>query len=116
MKDKIIQMHMFVTHVPKQGDTCDENGVKTPQGDSDADLAMWEPHYNDLTPDDSNATQEKAPFNEIDICIELNQPKASQPTHINDIIVHNGRPKWCKFLIVYNKHIKAIKLMLLQEI
>jgi len=91
MEDKIIQMHIFITSVPK-------NPQFNPQdfetnGDKDKDLAIWGPHYDDLTHESSNIAQEKAPFTEIDIFRVLKAP-SQQSTQIGDIIVHNGRPNW----------------------
>jgi len=92
MKSKILQMHIFVTSAPKNP-TFDASELET-NGDKQADLAIWGPHYDDTLHDEARTvSREGAPFTEVDIYRTMCCPE-NEPVAIGDIIVHNGRPKW----------------------
>ncbi|ETO05244.1 cytochrome b-245, beta polypeptide [Reticulomyxa filosa] len=92
MKTKVLQMHIFVTSVPKNA-AFDASELES-EGDKQKDLAIWGPHYDDTLHDEARTvSRETAPFTEIDIYRTLCCPE-SEPVSIGDIIVHNGRPKW----------------------
>ncbi|ETO16840.1 hypothetical protein RFI_20496, partial [Reticulomyxa filosa] len=89
---KILQVHVFVTSAPKNP-TFDGSELLT-NGDKQADLAIWGPHYDDLSHDHGRSVgREQAPFTEVDIYRTLYCPQ-NEPIAMGDIIVHRGRPSW----------------------